>query len=164
MTALLRPFYYEFPKIFSLPFEQLRILNSPVPLVCGLNMKKKDYIKLVEKGKKFKKNDDTILVFLDFENFKFEYSMKIKKEFVSPRMKEFKQKVKKAYDEFGESFKNFNDKSDFVWSQDYKIGLTMAILLKNGLTEMLKKIPDEPVYKDDELIKVKGVFILFLDV
>lgn len=154
MTSLLRPFCFEFPKIFSLPLEQIRILNSPLPIVCGLNISKKDYIQYVEKKNKMLMNDDTILVFLDFENFKFEYSNKIRSNFVSPRIREYKDKLKKAYDEFKENNQNFNDKNDFVWSQDYKMGLLIAITLKNGFNLMFKDLPEEPVYRDDKIQKV----------
>lgn len=154
-TSLLRPFYYEFPKIFSLPLEKIKILNSPVPLICGLNLSKKEYIKTVEKDNSIKTGEDTILVFLDFENYKFEYSKKIRNSFISPRIKEYKQKVKNAYDEFKENNENFKDKGDFVWTQDYKMGLLIAMTLGNGFKEMFRSMPDEAIYKDDVLQKVR---------
>jgi hypothetical protein len=150
---MLRPFYFEHPVIFSVPIERLDLLNSPVPLVCGVNLNKKIFERKL-KEKRIFPNDQTVLVFLDLEDFKFDYSDTIRENFVSPRLRGNKLKVKKAYDEFRENNRLNKKGGGIVWTQDYKMGLTIAMTLKKGFDEMLRGLPDEPFYVDDTMDKV----------
>ena len=136
MTSLLRPFLYSFPVIPSMPFNRLGIFQSPFPMVIGLNMSKKDfknlsdptYVKklhkdsskfsyLVYKKKMNSQNfdpinvpDDFIKVFLDFKNFKFEYTEKIRTQFVSPKLKGWKKRIMIAYNKYRNKFGLDDDK------------------------------------------------------
>ena len=154
ITSLLRPFYYEHPIIFSLPLAKLDILEAPVPVVCGLNLSQTLYETIIEEQRGIKLSEDTILVFLDKPSHKFEYSEKIRREFVSPKLKGFKAKFRKAYDEYHLNPSLYQQKDPKYWNQDVKIASIVAINLKAGFEEMLKGLPDEPFYTQDAVDKV----------
>ena len=153
-TSLLRPFHYEHPIIFSLPLTKLDILEAPVPVVCGLNLSQALYEDIIERRKGIKLSEDTILVFLDKKSHKFEYSEKIRKGFISPKLKGFKGKVKKAYDEYYENPFLYEQKDPKYWNQDVRIAGIVALNLKAGFEEMLKGLPVEPFYTNDVVDKV----------
>jgi hypothetical protein len=70
INAILKPFKFCFPQIYSLPSDCLLMLESPVPVQIGLRMSCQEFF---EKGAKthlpkIKDNDQIIFLFLD-ENF-----------------------------------------------------------------------------------------------
>lgn len=113
-----------------MPLNRLEIFQSPFPMVIGLNLSKEEfknlsdhtmvkkinketskYTRLVSKKKAVKQRleainipNDFIKVFLDFKNFKFHYSEKIRTQFISPKLGGWKKRIMTAYNRYRDKF------------------------------------------------------------
>ena len=79
--------------------------------VKKINKDPSKYTRLINNKKAMKQNfdpiqvpDDFIKVFLDFKNFKFEYTEKIRTQFISPKLKGWKKRIMTAYNRYRDKF------------------------------------------------------------
>lgn len=85
-------------------------LSDPA-YIKKINKESSKYSKLVNLKKKRKQTldqiyvpGDFIKVFLDFKNFKFEYTEKIRTRFISPKLKGWKKRIMTAYNKYRDKF------------------------------------------------------------
>lgn len=136
MTSMLKPFSWVHPLIFSLPKKNYSILEAPVPLICGVNISKKEFEEEIQK--KFKLDlEETLLVFLDESKKKLIFSMEFRAKLILPVFKNSILKLKNIYNSFYEKYGTFGQKSDIVWTQDRTHGELVSSSFREILVERL---------------------------
>lgn len=94
----MRPFFWKNPCIYSLPSKSFPILNSPVPIIAGINLSRAQFEEKVRPV--FHLEDNYVIAFLDEDDNErtLEFSLNIVREFIWPAfVPEIVEELKQEY-------------------------------------------------------------------
>ena len=175
---MLYPFYWVFPIIYSLPEEYISLLESPVPIIAGVNISSYNFYNEILKNLSNTSQRNCVFVFLDkdfiFMDFEF------MKEIISPEfndiIKTFKMLYRKIYNPVRSKYLNvfsFNDKKDFkqnfviknkkyLQNRLYKIQNNIKLPTKNSFIDYFRKLAFNKSQEKDKF-KIFTFFSFFFE-
>ena len=148
----MKPFVWCNPIIYSLPESNFPIINSPVPIIAGINLSRVEFELRVKSL--FIPADNYVFVFLDEpSNRRYMNSPNIAREFLPPSFNlDLKEELTAEYEMFRSVLiSNGKNKIDMSFDQHVRIGFNFAVIMRKILDDHITiHFPKRPVYSDEK--------------